>query len=284
MRVENKKIPYVCHQCSNWFYDDDKDFSNCPICNKEILKIKNSNDRHLEQCKHCSNLFETQRKSPYDNAHYLNCDNCVSLLKINYSDSVLQKYSNELGFYTKNINSGEINTYHEEVESHLNNCLCGGKFSFVNNKKCPFCLEEVEEITNNYLIMNDNRKNITIPVLSKHIWLNSIDKLLELKYENEKEFTIFYFLKQGKYLQERFFELKQAFAKDINELLGIENILNLAKVYKFDESKIKLEKEFEFKFEIFENYFNFILENKDKNVQSYLINGKTAKIELVSIE
>ncbi|MFN8671644.1 MAG: hypothetical protein U0457_06105 [Candidatus Sericytochromatia bacterium] len=277
MRIANK-IPFLCHSCNFWFYEYEKDFSPCPKCNKEIKKLVNTNDRHLEICNSCQSEIEVTRKSPYDNSHYLNCSDCITVLKISYSDNILQKYSNELGFYSKNINTNEINSYKNEMETHLNECLCGGEFGFSNSKKCPYCFSDIPEIKNNYLILDNKSKNNFIPIITKHIWKSSLSFLYDKNYLPEIEHKVFSFLKQIKFLQEKYYELTNSYAISLDNLINKIELESFLKIYKIKSNLNYLEPEFKMFFEIFEDDFIFKIEAVNKS-NNYLIKGKTAIIE-----
>lgn len=282
MRINDEKVLYLCNTCNNWFYELPKEFAECNECGKSVKPINNTFDRHREECSKCHSVFEIQKKSPYDNSHYLNCDNCMTVMKINYSDSILQKYSNDLGLFTKDINSREINSYNQEIESHLNKCLCDGNFSFYNPKKCPFCMEDIKEISNNYLTVNVKNK-VTIPILSKHIWKKNLDVIVDLGMTGIKEANIFAFLKLGKFLQEKHYEFKGFFAQSLAILKKEEKLKEFFKLYSFNEKEKELESIFDVHFEVFEDDFHFILSAKKQNEESYLIKGKTGEIEIHKI-
>lgn len=282
MRINDEKVLYLCNTCNNWFYDTLKDFSECNECGKAVKPINNTFDRHRESCSKCNFVFEIQKKSPYDNSHYLNCDNCMTVMKINYSDSILQKYSNDLGLFTKNINSKEINSYNQEIESHLNKCLCGGSFNFHNHKKCPFCMDDINGIPNNYLIVNVKNK-VTIPVLSKHIWKKNLDVIVDLGMAGAKEANTFAFLKLGKFLQEKYYDFKGFFAKTILELKEEKKLQEFLKLYNFNEKEKKISLLFNIHFEIFEDDFHLILSPQNQDEEAYLIKGKTGEIEIHKI-
>lgn len=284
MRINDGKISFYCNTCECYFYNDADESSRCPQCNKITIPYKNSLDRHRENCDSCKMNFEVVKKSPYDNSHYLNCDNCMSVLKISYSDSILQSHINKININTK-IGDTQIRNYWNEVENHLNPCLCGGCFKHSNPKRCPFCLASLKEIEDEYIILSNYRDRIAIPLITNHIWKNENEELrsnrLTSATENPVLKTLISYMKTVKYFQEIYYNKNQVWADSYDDLKIYIKVENLINHYSFIEKDKMLSKYFKFSLEIFPDTYHFIALPKTKEIlNSYLLKGKTGEIEI----
>ncbi len=285
MRVKDFKTLYNCNTCELWFYEEQSDIIQCPQCTKKIEPIQNYLDRHREQCENCENIFETIKKSPYENAHFLNCDSCMSILKISYSDSILQKAISEIDLSNINIGINEVEDYWLHVEDKLIKCLCGGQFKHSTSKKCPFCLNEINNIGKEYLIVNNPKAKVTIPVISKHIWKNltpdSRKNLLNEDTSIPVLKAMISYMKTLKYFQELYFENKKCWAENIDTLKKHSRVEYLVYLYSFMDNEGLLQKYFKFAFEIFPDTYHLIaLPISNEFSQAYLLQGKTGEIEI----
>lgn len=284
MRINDGRIPFYCNACECYFYDSADESSRCPQCNKITVAYRNNKlDRHRENCNSCKMVFEVVKKSPYDNSHYLNCDNCMTVLKISYSDSILQKHINKVNIKTK-LGDTQIRNYWHEVENNLKPCLCGGKFTHSNPKKCPFCLEDIKDISEEYLILSNYRDRITIPIISTHIWKNEeITKKNILKEDTNNPVlkTLSSYMKTVKYFQENYYNKNQVWADSYDDLMMYARVENLSNHYSFSEKDQVLNKYFRFALETFPDTYHFIaLPKSEEIINSYLMQGKTGEIEI----
>lgn len=284
MRINDGRIPFYCNGCECYFYDNADESSRCPQCNKITVAYRNNKlDRHRENCNSCKMVFEVVKKSPYDNSHYLNCDSCMTVLKISYSDSVLQKHINKVNIKTK-LGDTQIRNYWYEVENNLKPCLCGGKFIHSNPKKCPFCLEDLKDISEEYLILSNYRDRITIPVISKHIWKNeeiSKKNILKEDTSNPVLKTLSSYMKTVKYFQENYYNKNSVWADSYDDLMMYARVENLSNHYSFSEKDQVLNKYFRFALETFPDTYHFIaLPKSEEIINSYLMQGKTGEIEI----
>lgn len=284
MRINDGKIPFYCNSCECYFYNDADESSKCPQCNKIIIPYRNTLDRHRETCNSCKMNFEVIKKSPYDNSHYLNCDSCMSVLKISYSDSILQKHINKISINSK-LGDTQIRNYWEEVESNLNPCLCGGEFKHSNPKRCPFCLESLKEIEEEYLILSNYRDRIAIPLITNHIWKNQNDlsrkNILSEDTDNPILKTLNSYMKTIKYFQENYYSKNQAWADSYYDLKMYAKVENLINHYSFIEKDNLLNRYFMFSVKVLPDTYHFIALPKTKEIiNSYLLQGKTGEIEI----
>lgn len=284
MRINDGRIPFYCNSCECYFYDNADESSRCPQCNKITVAYRNNKlDRHRENCNSCKMVFEVVKKSPYDNSHYLNCDTCMTVLKISYSDSILQKHINKVNIKSK-LGDTQIRNYWHEVENNLKPCLCGGKFTHSNPKKCPFCLEDIKDISEEYLILSNYRDRITIPIISKHIWKNeeiSKKNILKEDTANPVLKTLSSYMKTVKYFQENYYSKNQVWADSYDDLMMYARVENLSNHYSFSEKDQVLNKYFRFALETFPDTYHFIaLPKSEEIINSYLMQGKTGEIEI----
>jgi len=284
VRINDGKIPFYCNSCECYFYNDADESSRCPQCNKITIPYRNNKlDRHRESCDSCKMVFEVVKKSPYDNCHYLNCDTCMTILKIDYGDSILQKHINKTYIKSK-IGETQIRNYWHEVESSLNKCLCGGEFKHSNPKKCPFCLYDFKEIPEEYLILSNYRDRITIPIITKHIWKNDEEirkNILNNETPNPILKTLSSYMKTVKYFQENYFHKNHIWADSYDDLKMYAKVENLTNHYSFIEKDNLLNKYFNFALETFPDTYYFVALPKSKEIlNSYLLHGKTGEIEI----
>jgi hypothetical protein len=285
MRIEDQKVLFVCYTCNQRFYAEEGSFPQCPECNKPAEKFNNIQDRHREQCNKCEGIFEVNRKSPYENAHFLNCDSCMTSLKISYSDSILQKLISDTGLYEQEIGKLQIGSYWDIVEEQLINCLCGGEFKHQTSKKCPFCLEEISGIGSEYLIINDPKNKVIIPVITKHIWKSTPEQSRKnILADNPGEpllQALSTYMKTLKYFQEIYYEKKNSWAVSIDELKTDKRVEDMVNLYSFQENARLLQTVFQFDFAVFPDNYHIIAFPLDKELkQAYLLQGKTGEIEI----
>lgn len=284
MRIKDQKVLFACHTCDYWFYNEDSN-NWCLQCTKQTDSYNNVLDRHREQCNKCEKIFEVKRKSPYENAHFLNCDNCMTVMKISYSDSILQKSISGIDLYDQDIGKSQINNYWDEIEVNLSKCLCGGEFKHLNSKKCPFCLEDIDSIGQEYLIVNNPADGVTIPVISKHIWKRSQEKLMQnlLDENSDDPFlkALGTYMKTLKYFQELYYEGKKAWAATLEDLKTYSKVKYMVHLYSFQENETLLKNNFKFAFEIFPDNYHLIAFPLNGEInQAYLLQGKTGEIEI----
>lgn len=284
MRIIDDKLLFHCNTCELFFYDQVKESAQCPDCNKSVAPFRNLLDRHREECPECKKVFEVTKKSPYENAHFLNCDSCMTVLKISYSDSLLQKYISNIA-PNNFLGDTQIRNYWHEVEEHLGKCLCGGEFKHTNPRKCPYCLADIDSIPFEYMIINNYREKVSIPIITKHIWKNTDENSNKniLPEETEDPFlqTLIHYMKTMKYFQEIHYENKGVWADSPQDLESYARVENLSTHYSFTENHDLLEKYFQFAFEIFpDNYHLIAFPVTDKIKSSYLLQGKTGEIEI----
>jgi len=285
MRLQDQKVLFVCHTCDNWFYEENGGLVQCPECTKQAEIYKNILDRHREECSHCHGVFEVIRKSPYENVHTLNCDNCMTILKINYADSILQKAISKVDLYDQDIGKSQINVYWDEIEDKLAPCLCGGLFHHANEKKCPFCLKDIDGIGQEYLIINNLKAKVTIPVISKHIWKNSNEKsrknMLDESNTEPLIKAVASYMRTLKYFQELYYEGKKAWAENIADLKAYPRVTDLVSQYSFLENEKLVNQFFQFAFEIFPDTYHLVAFPLAKETNlAYLLQGKTGEIEI----
>ncbi|MBC7474927.1 MAG: hypothetical protein H7263_11590 [Candidatus Sericytochromatia bacterium] len=298
MVINDDKLLFHCNTCELYFYDSVEQFATCPDCNKSVAPFRNLLKRHREQCPTCEKIFEVAKKSPYENAHFLNCDSCMTVLKIDYSDSVLQKHINRVVSDTY-LGDSQIRDYWDEVEYHLNDCLCGGQFNHKNCKKCPYCLSDIDSISPEYMVINNYRQKVSVPLISKHIWKSSEahhnKNILDEDSHHPVLRSLINYMKTIKYFQEHYYERKKIWAESIEELKSYARVENLISHYFFAENESLLDNYFIFSFELFPDNYHLVALPKikdhinqnlmdDKNLTySYLLQGKTGEIDIHQI-
>jgi hypothetical protein len=209
----------------------------------------------------------------------------MTVLKINYSDSILQKAISEIDLSSVSIGANEVEDYWLHVEDKLIKCLCGGQFKHSTNKKCPFCLDEINNVGKDYLIVNNPKAKVSIPIISKHIWKNtssvSRKNLLDENIEQPVLKAMISYMKTIKYFQDLYFESKKSWSESIEDLKHHSRIEYLVYLYSFMDNEKLLKQYFKFAFEIFpDNYHLIAFPVTNEFSQAYLLQGKTGEIEI----